>query len=132
MAVYIPLRSLAGGYHAKTPLRCYIFSVIMLIIVSNCVKYLSIADLLCFFVLTTGVLVVILLSHVEDKNKPLGKTEHSIYKRRVIFITISELTICLLIKLVGLDYLFVAVVYSFTVLSIMLIVGKIKNTFITP
>ncbi|MBD5111521.1 MAG: hypothetical protein HDT42_03165 [Ruminococcaceae bacterium] len=25
MAVYIPLRSFTGGYHAKTPLRCYIF-----------------------------------------------------------------------------------------------------------
>lgn len=25
MAAYIPLRSFAGGYHAKTPLRCYIF-----------------------------------------------------------------------------------------------------------
>jgi len=34
MAAYIPLRSFAGGYHAKTPLRCYIFSVIMLIVVS--------------------------------------------------------------------------------------------------
>ncbi len=28
MAAYIPLRIFAGGYHAKTPLRCYIFSVI--------------------------------------------------------------------------------------------------------
>ena len=30
MAAYIPLRSFAGGYHAKTPLSCYVFSVIML------------------------------------------------------------------------------------------------------
>lgn len=25
MAAYIPLRSFAGGYHAKTPLSCYVF-----------------------------------------------------------------------------------------------------------
>lgn len=132
MAAYIPLRTFAGGYHAKTPLRCYIFSIIMLIVVSNCIKYLFLVDLLFFFVLTAGILIVILLSPVEDKNKPLDKTEHTIYKRRVIFITILELAICLLIMLIGLDDLSVAVVYSFIVLSIMLIVGKVKNTFTNP
>ena len=34
MAAYIPLRSFAGGVHAKTPLRCYIISVIILIGIS--------------------------------------------------------------------------------------------------
>lgn len=34
MDAYIPLRSFAGGYHAKTPLRCYTLSVIMIIVVS--------------------------------------------------------------------------------------------------
>ena len=33
IVAYCSLRSFAGGYHAKTPLRCYVFSVIMLIIV---------------------------------------------------------------------------------------------------
>ncbi len=33
MAAYIPLRSFAGGYHAKTPLRCYFTS---LTIISRC------------------------------------------------------------------------------------------------
>jgi accessory gene regulator protein AgrB len=28
MAAYIPLITFASGYHAKTPIRCYIFSVI--------------------------------------------------------------------------------------------------------
>lgn len=27
---YIPLRSYAGGYHAKTPIRCYLFSIAMM------------------------------------------------------------------------------------------------------
>lgn len=30
MTTYIPLRSFAGGYHAKTPLRCYLLSLMML------------------------------------------------------------------------------------------------------
>ena len=39
MAAYISQRLFAGGYDAKTPLRCYIFSVIMLIVVSIRMRY---------------------------------------------------------------------------------------------
>lgn len=45
MAAYIPLRTFTGGYHAKTPLRCYFFSVMMLIIVSVGIKCFPAPDL---------------------------------------------------------------------------------------
>lgn len=58
-----------GGYHAKTPLRCYIFSVIMLIIVSIGMKYLSVAEWVHYAVLLAMELVMIALSSVEDRSK---------------------------------------------------------------
>lgn len=67
MAAYIPLRSFAGGFHAKTPLRCYIFSVMMLIIVSIAFKYLSIAAWMYYAVLAVSFVIVLILSPVEDK-----------------------------------------------------------------
>ena len=51
MAAYIPLRIFAGGYHAKTSLRCYIFSVIMLVIVSLDIKYLPLAEWVYYAIL---------------------------------------------------------------------------------
>ena len=65
-----------------------------------------------------------MLSPVDDKNKPLEKTEFNVYKKRAIFITVPELIICLLFKLLGLNNLFVIVVYSFDILSFMLITEK--------
>ena len=127
MAAYIPLRSFAGGYHAKTPLRCYIFSVIMLIATSLGIKYLPLAEWVYYAILSMAALVVLVLSPGEDRNKPLDEIEHKVYKKRAIFITAAELLIGLALKLVGLDNMFVAVVYSFVVLSFMLIAGKIKN-----
>lgn len=127
MAAYIPLRSFAGNYHAKTPLRCYFFSVIMLFVVSIGMKYILVAELVYYAILTASVLIVILLSPVEDKNKPLNETEHRFYKRRTILITAAEVAISLLFKLTGLENLFVAVVYSFIVLTFMLFIGLIKN-----
>lgn len=129
MAAYIPLRSFAGGYHAQTPLRCYVFSVIMLIVVSIGLKYLHIAEWIYYAVLVAATLVVLVLSPVEDRNKPLDDIEHKIYKRRTVLIAAVELTLALLLKLLMLDDLFIATVYSFVVLSLMLIAGKAKNRF---
>ena len=121
MAAYIPLRSVAGGYHAKTPLSCYVFSVIMLIVVSIGLKYLHYA------VFVAATLVVLLLSPVEDRNKPLAEIEQKVYKKRTMNIAAAEVMVCLALKFVGYDNLFVAVVYSFVVLSFMLVAGKVKN-----
>lgn len=129
MAAYIPLRSFAGGYHAKTPLRCYIFSVIMLIVVSIGMKYFYMTEWVYYVVLAAAAAVVLILSPVEDRNKPLDETEHKVYKRRTILIMAAELVIALLLKLAILDALFVAIAYSFIALGLMLITGKIKNRF---
>ena len=129
MAAYIPLRSFAGGYHAKTPLRCYVFSVITLIVVSIGLKYLSVSEWVYYAVLLASVLGILVLSPVEDRNKPLDEIEHKVYKKRTVFIAAAELAVCFVFKLVRLDNLFLAMVYSFAVLSFMLIVGKVKNCF---
>ena len=78
IVAYCSLRSFAGGYHAKTPLRCYVFSVIMLIIVLVGIKYLYLTEWMYYVVLLAAALVVIVLSPVEDKNKPLDEIEHRV------------------------------------------------------
>lgn len=129
MLAYIPLRSYAGGWHSRTPLRCYIFSVIMLIAVSVGMKYLYIVEWVYYVVLAAAVSVVLILAPVEDRNKPLDEIEHRVYKKRAALIAAVELVIALMFKVTELDSLFVAVVYSFAVLSLMLIAGKAKNRF---
>ena len=127
MAAYIPLRTFAGGYHAITPLSCYIFSVIMLIVVSLGFKYLSLTEWVYYAVFALSAIVVFVLSPVEDKNKPLDEIEHRVYKKRAVIIAAAEIAVSVVFKLTGLNSLFVAVVYSFAVLGFMLIIGTIKN-----
>lgn len=127
MAAYIPLRSFAGGYHAKTPLRCYILSLIMITIILAGIKYLPVANIVYYSVLAATVLIVFLLSPVEDKNKPLDEIEQKVYKKSAIIISAVEIVICLIFRLINLDSLFIAGTYSFVMLSVMLISGKFKN-----
>lgn len=127
MLAYIPLRSYAGGWHSRTPLRCYIFSVIMLIVVAIGMKYLSIAEWIYYVILAVAALIVLLLSPVGDKNKPLDYFEHKVYKRRTAIIMAIEIVMCVVFRLADLNCLFISVVYSFAVLSVMLVAGTVKN-----
>lgn len=80
MVSYIPLRTFVGGYHAKTPLRCYFFSVVKLIIVSVGIKCFSPPDLVYVIAFLAGLFIMVILSPIEDKNKPLDETEKKVYK----------------------------------------------------
>lgn len=82
-----------------------------------------------YAVLAVSVFVILALSPVEDKNKPLDEVEHKVFKRRTMLITAVELVICFSLWMMKLHSLFAAVVYSFTVLGFMLIAGKVKNLF---
>lgn len=90
-AAYIPIRIYAGGFHASTPVRCWAISAIMLTLVLFILKLTSNN----FFPQLSAVsliacIVIILLSPVEDMNKPLDDKEHRVYHFRTIaFISIS-------------------------------------------
>ncbi|MBD5111520.1 MAG: hypothetical protein HDT42_03160 [Ruminococcaceae bacterium] len=57
----------------------------------------------------------------------MDEIEYKVYKKRAVFILAAELLIGLALRLVGLRDLFTAVIYSFAVLSVMLLLGWVKN-----
>ena len=128
MVTYIPIRVYAGGYHARTKLRCYIFSVLMLISVCYILKlnllnsYLLIVILAIIF---SG--VILYLAPVEDKNKPLDKIEIEVYTKR----TIRNLSLVLIVLCITLIFnkinLSSCICISLLCNGIMLILGKINN-----
>lgn len=127
---YIPLRIYAGGYHAKTPFRCWCLSNIILavslVIVQNAEKcYIA------FGVLSLiAVLVLIILMPVEDLHKPLDQNDRKKYRKRGVAILAIE--ICLSVVFVLLHHSQISIVLNiiWVLLSVMLILGVIKNTLI--
>ena len=128
MITYIPIRVYAGGYHARTKLRCYIFSVLMLISVCYILKlyllksYLSIGILA---IISSG--IILYLAPVEDKNKILDEIEIEVYTKR----TIRNLIIVLIVLCITLIFnkinLSACICISLLCNGIMLILGKINN-----
>ena len=125
-AAYIPIRSYAGGYHSKTPQRCYIFSILMIIAVLWGMKYFNNTYFICIALLVFASIIILLLSPVEDKNKPLDKLEKHIYKKRTLIILGIEILIILLFLVIDILSISFCMVIALFSLSIMLVLGRIK------
>ncbi len=131
MSCFIPLRIYAGGYHAKTQLRCYVMSSITTVIVmylSNILQRNS--GLVEPIVNIISVCIIWSLAPVEDNNKMLSIEERLVYRKKVRSI------LTLLLMLAGLFYILknnrvvssIEIVFCF--LALVLLLGQLKNKFV--
>ncbi|MGN0622261.1 MAG: accessory gene regulator ArgB-like protein [Porcipelethomonas sp.] len=127
---YIPVRIYAGGFHARTPFRCWILSALMLLAVLIFIKYVDISVYIYDMPAFIGAVLILIFSPVEDKNKPLDEKEKTVYKRRCIFALAFELLVVVLLRFFQINSVSACIEMAWTTLSIMLITGKIKNFII--
>lgn len=124
---YMPLRSFCGGYHAKTHFRCYIYSVVMITCILLVAKYLTFSALVYEILILVGFTVILLLAPVEDQNKMLDSDEKRMFRKKACIIAILEVSIyhiCLIVNLVNTYKILTISIFS---LSILMIIGRIKN-----
>ena len=128
MIAYIPLRSYAGGYHAKTQIGCYFISVLLIITALLGIRYIPWTITICLIVVLSAGGIIFFASPVENINKPLCSTEEKIaYKKKMRII---------LFILLGMIFLFwfinrnisICLAMVLIILSIMIIfgVGRLK------
>lgn len=89
---FIVIRKFAGGYHAKTPVRCYLFSFASNIIILCLVKWLSSINTLFIFIFIVFellcVVLILLISPLDTENNPLTGQEKKMYRMLTSIITI--------------------------------------------
>lgn len=127
MVLYAPLRSNAGGYHARTATRCYVYSILLMIAVLLAMKYLFIPIFICIIALAISCAVILIISPVEDANKPLEGVEQAIYKKRTYVVTVLEAIVFGVCLLCGAKIIMLCVMWVFLMTSGLLLVGKCKN-----
>ena len=128
MIFYTPIRVYAGGYHAKTHIKCYIFSILMLIAVLYILKLNLIKSIILVILLSLiSSIIILLLAPIEDSNKPLDDIEKIVYRKR----TVRNLIIILIIEIIFFIFniisFFSCITISLICNAIMLILGKINN-----
>ncbi|MCM1227866.1 MAG: accessory gene regulator B family protein [Clostridium sp.] len=131
ISAYIPVRIYAGGFHASTFQRCWAFSAVMLAAALFAVEYVPEEYFWAVSVLSLAACaVIVILSPVEDENKPLDQKEKHIYHVRTIWLLSVEIVISGMLIFLGFRKIAMTFEIVWLTLSIMLIAGKVKNGII--
>ena len=130
MTAYIPLRSYAGGYHAKTAVRCYFFSIVMISAVLWVMRYVTYSGLICGCLTAISGSVIWFLVPVEDRNKPLDDVEKVVYRKRARGIVLAESILSFLTMFCSWERLGMCITLVLCVLALMLLLGKWKNVYL--
>lgn len=125
---YLLLRSYVGGYHARTQVQCYIISqaiVILFLFLIVCSRNWGVLSIGVLWLLATG--AIVLVSPVEDENKPLDDVEKRVYRRRALLLLTGWSVATIVLRLLGLTEASNAVVLAIALCGIMALLGKIKS-----
>lgn len=95
LALFIPLRCHAGGYHANNAFCCYLLSnsviVLVLLLLNNPPAMVERGTGLFFLIFSSGIAAI--LAPVENLNKPLDDIEKKVYKIRTRIVLVAEVLI---------------------------------------
>lgn len=127
MVLYIPLRSNAGGYHARNAVLCYVYSVLLMITVLLAIKHLLIPRFICIIAFLISCMIILFLAPVEDYNKPLDSIEQKVYKKRTMIIIAIESLLFLIGILFNRTGLAICFVWVYITMAVILCIGKYKN-----
>jgi accessory gene regulator B len=94
LAGYYPLRTYAGGYHAKSPLKCYACSLILIVTVLGLMRHLEWSSGMLIISALAATSILVLLAPMQADKKPLDESERCLYRRKAL-----RLTGCLLLLL---------------------------------
>lgn len=124
MVSYVPLRIYAGAYHARTQLRCFWYSILLILSVLLTIKFIPWTNFIILGLALISGTIIYLLAPVEDENKPLTESEVKAYRNRTRNILLLELVSILILTTNNMYTEGVCILLSILALSIMLIVGK--------
>lgn len=126
VAAFMAIRPYAGGYHASTPVRCYLLTSFIIMAVLSVMKYMKFNIFICPVLLAVSSLVILLLAPVESKNKPLDSMEKMFYRKKTIIIWCIETFAAIVFALLKLNAISECFVMAELILGLSLIAGTVK------
>ena len=126
LLAYMPLRSYAGGYHARTQVRCYLISLFITAVALFGMREIQWTSLTALLSVIISAGIIFLMTPVEDANKPLDASEKILYKKKTRKILLLEILITLAFWFINKE-ISVCCIMVFIILGIMLLLGLQSN-----
>ncbi|MBQ6946053.1 MAG: accessory gene regulator B family protein [Ruminococcus sp.] len=127
MMFYFPLRSYAGGFHAKTAVRCYVYSMVIIVLILLVIRFAPITNLIYTIITITSSVVILSLAPVQDHNKPLDQTERKVYRFRTLIVWGVEIILFTMALYFGWQIVANCLSWVFAIMALILCLGVINN-----
>lgn len=127
--VYFSMRKYAGGFHARTQNRCYVYSNLLMILCGYILKYDFFNENFLLVSFLFSLFSLSLLVPVEDPNKPLDDEEEKLYRKKfflILMMIVIGIGICWYMEI----HLWHSMILAVLVMNIMVIIGFISNKII--
>lgn len=123
---FMALRSYSGGYHANTPLQCYLLTVMSISAALSIMKFITIDRFICWGLLVLSSVVILLLSPIGSKNKPLDEIEKIIYRKKTIIVWSVETCVAIVFIILDITEIHIAITLAQVIINIALIFGNLQ------
>ena len=123
MLSFVLPRRYAGGYHAKTPFRCYIYSNTMIFAALLVIKFFTLGIFICGSLSVISGAIIFFLSPVEAANKPLDDKERTVYRIRARVILVILLLIQVVLSFLNCSTAVMCISIALFLLAALMVVG---------
>ena len=129
LIAFIPLRSYAGGYHARGYISCYLESCALLTAALLLIRYLGTQRTITtafWQVFVISAIVVFTFAPLADANKPISEKETVIFRKRARLILCAEVLITVIFTCLRVDWSY-PVMMAVAVSAFALVLHKCKE-----
>lgn len=128
---FVPLRKFMGGFHSKTPLRCYFYSVILVVL---SVETACRITLKAWYWIPIGIVMLGCISFlpVEAFNKPLEDREKKVFKLLAIMIFSVEYIVSFCLVISGcINWISSEMIISIMLCEVLVVMGIVERHYDT-
>ena len=120
---YSPLRTFAGGFHARTQMRCYLGGIVLTQAVLLAIRFIpqQLPGLLLLAAFAFA--IIFALAPVADSNKPLTVKEKHVFRQKAHRLLFVVLTVAVILLSLHYTQAAAAIIISLDALAIMLLLG---------
>lgn len=124
--IFIPIRTLAGGFHSDSYLCCLLFSAFTLFTVMILGKHITVSKQLIMILILILELIIGMIGPIINSERPVSQKEYIIFSKKLYRIFVIDAVFCVWIGATDYAELLNIVFLSLCLIVITLLIGKIK------
>lgn len=124
---FMVIRPYAGGYHASSATKCYLFTNATIIVALSTMKYVQINNIFLMCLLVINSIIIFILAPVDTANKRLDEIEYIVYRSKTVKILGVEIIIAIIMMVIQYQTVVKGIIFAQMILSLALVIGRISD-----